>query len=190
MPSCGARLQHFDRRTVAHDFKHQLPIFRIRNLENVTPLLVKITALLGMPVFRSNPARTIRAKPQFRPLQFGSAEYSVAGGQIFLQRLVRHLACFFARNRSGLNAVNRKTAQALPQVAPGVDIPIFPIINQALRRDLTLGDLVAATRVVMDQQAFAVGRRMRRGCCCPTRQRSAVRSHAATGRPCRIFSRP
>ena len=54
-----------------------------------------------------------------------------------------------------LDGVDREGAQAVPKMAPGVEVPVAAVVVEALRRDLTFHHLVGVARMIADQQPFS-----------------------------------
>ncbi len=59
----------------------------------------------------------------------------------------------------GGDGVDGEVANFLAQVAPGVEIPVVAVVDQALRRDFALAFFAAATVVVTNLQALTLEQR-------------------------------
>jgi len=55
----------------------------------------------------------------------------------------RHIARGLAQHLDPPDRIDRETAQAVAQVAPGIEVPVVAVVNQALGRNGSDVDLVA-----------------------------------------------
>jgi hypothetical protein len=55
------------------------------------------------------------------------------------------------------DGIQRKVAQALALVAPGIQVPVVAVVHQAQGRDIALGGVAVAARSIGNVQALALG---------------------------------
>ncbi len=157
-------------------------------------------ALLRVPFLEGHVAGARRREAQMRPLHLLAREDSVAGGEDFVQVGLGNVLYLPGDERHVTHTVQREAADVVAKVAPRVQVPIVAVVNEALRRDFPLGDLVLRTIPVLKLEALAaqhggkrragsasargaVRRRRSRECDGELRRRSG-RPSRATRQPC------
>src|SRR5438045_1313051 len=118
-------------------------------------------ALLGVPALRADPAGRAGRELQCRPLDFPAGENPVAASEVLIELGFRHFVRLRIFQNGALNRIHREAPQVFPQVAVRIEIPVIPIVHQALRGDFTLGHPVVVPVVMADPEARALQQRRR-----------------------------
>ncbi len=63
---------------------------------------------------------------------------------------------FFINCRNGADTIKRKPPQTIAHMAPGIEVPVVAVMNQALGRDFSQGDLITGASVILDFDALAL----------------------------------
>lgn len=100
-----------------------------------------------------HPAGALRGETEFCPSQNFAGKDPVAGAQ---RGVEFGFGDFLGDGVHGFDRfyrVDRKAAQFVAQVAPGVEVPVVAVVGQALRRDFALAGVALAAGDVFDAEA-------------------------------------
>ena len=125
---------------ICEDIHDQLARIGVRDLKLVAPIVEKTPGLPRMPLLVHDPAGALRCEAKHRRVCRCPGENTVGGGEMFVELRfgnVQRVAYRWSRLQDPLQ---RKTAQALAPMAPRVEVPVVAVVNQALRRDFTIGN--------------------------------------------------
>lgn len=137
----------------------QLAVIRIGDFEHVVTVAIKAAALGGVPMLGGDPAGAFGAEAQAGPLQVGAGEDAVAGAKDGVEGLVGYVLGGVFEQFNLADTVDGEVAQCAAEVAPGVEVPVFAVMDEALGRDLALGFLVATAGVVSDRKSLTTQQR-------------------------------
>lgn len=125
----------------------------IRNPQDEVPAFLKPALLLWMPMLGSHPAGAFVGEAERCPLHFGAGKDAVAGAECGIEFGFGNIKRRAVGGFYGLDGVDRKAAQFVAQVAPGVEVPVVAVVGQALRRDFALAGVALAAGDVFDAEA-------------------------------------
>lgn len=146
--------QHLDLGSVLEDVHHELPVILIRDLERIKSLGVERALLGGMPYFAGHPAGAFGGEPQFGCFRGFAGEDAVAAAQFRIQGGLGDIARRGIEALCRADALERETAQPVAPVAPGIEIPVVPVVHEALGRDLAFGFLITGTAVIVEAKTL------------------------------------
>ena len=78
---------------------------------------------------------------------------------MFTQGLRLDIQRRFFQNLLFTHPFQRKTAESLGSMAPGIQVPGIPVLGQPLRGHVALADFIPAPAMVMNMQALALDQR-------------------------------
>ena len=140
---------------VLHDVHDQLAVIGVGHAQLVAAVRDERALLVLVPALGGDPARPFRREAQYRPGDALAGEDAVARSQHFVEALIGDIQGARVEDLGVFDGVDREGAQAVPQMAPGVEVPVAAVVVEALRRDLAFRHLVGAARMVADQQALS-----------------------------------
>src|SRR5690606_24111867 len=123
--------------------------------EEVVAGVVEAAFLFGVPVFGGDPAGALGGEAQAGGLQFAAGEDAVAGAEDGVEGLRGYVLRGAFEQFDMADAVDGEVAQVVTQVAPGVEVPVLAIVDEALGGDVALGFLALAAGVVADVEPLA-----------------------------------
>jgi hypothetical protein len=80
---------------------------------------------------------TRRVEEQHGLLRLDTGEDAVAAREMPVEPRFAHLARRRLEQHCILDRIDRESAQRLPFVTPGVEVPVLAVVDHALRRDVT-----------------------------------------------------
>ena len=110
-----------------------------------------------MPLFGRYPARPFRPEQQHGSLVCSAGEYAIGTGAVVAQALLVDLLCGALQHAGFADAVEGKGAHALTQVAPGFQVPVVAVVEQALGREFAFTEPLLAALEVSDGKTPALG---------------------------------
>lgn len=113
----------------------------IRNPQHITPVRLKAAFLLRVPGLRRYPAGAFGGEAEFRPGPRLAAEDAVTGAEDGIDGAIRNFLCGFFQQIGALDRVDAEVAQLAPLVAPGIEIPVLTVVDDALGRDFAFAEL-------------------------------------------------
>ena len=140
---------------MAQDVHQQFGFLAVGHAEFEATVVQSVSLLVGVPLFLGDPAAALWAEAQHGPLHFGTCEDAVAAAEYLVEGGVVDVACRVVEDFGAVDGVYRKAAQFFAQMAPGVEVPVVAVVNEALGGDFPAGDLVSAAGVVFDDEALA-----------------------------------
>jgi hypothetical protein len=102
----------------------------------------------------SDPARSFGREAQDRPRDLFARENAVARAEHFIESFVGNVHGPLVEDLSVLDGIDGEGAQAVAQMAPGVEMPVVAIVVEALGRDFAFAHCVGAACVEADDQAL------------------------------------
>lgn len=93
----------------------------------------KFSFLLRVPLFIRNPAGTLGGKAQRRCVICLAGENAVAGGEVLVEVGLDYFKRGVIEQYGRDNAFQRKTAQGVALMAPGIQIPVIAVMREPLR---------------------------------------------------------
>lgn len=129
------RGQHFSMRAVLENVHDEFGIVAVGDLEDVAPFLIVVVALFGMPGFGCRPVGLSRGEAQGGPAHVAPGIDAVSGGQHGEKFLVRDFpgSCF--EHFGAAQRIDGEGANGLAGMAPGIEISVFPVADDPLRRN-------------------------------------------------------
>src|ERR1035437_9912124 len=134
--------EDLDVRAIAKDVHRELVIFRVGNGQHQMAGRLDMLSLFGMPDLTGNPARDVRFETQHRGVRGRTGKDPIATAKVLIERFIGDLVCWSIADFGVSNHVQGKAAKAVAQMTPGIQVPVRPIVNQTLWRDLTNGFVV------------------------------------------------
>src|SRR5690606_17668360 len=141
--------------------------------------------LLRMPVFVGHPARGLGAEHDRRHAPRRPRTDAVAAGEVAVELAFGDVAGLRIEGARAADAVDREAAQRLAVVVPGVEVPVVPVVGDALRGHRAPGLLVGRARAVVEGELLALQHRRAHGA-----ERLLVHAPAAVRDHAHAFDRP
>src|SRR5690606_33256604 len=138
-----------DVRPMPQDVHHELLMLAIRDAQLERSVLKTGGFLLRMPLLIRHPPRAFRREAQYGDLVRLAAEDAVGAGVMRIELGFGHIERRLIEDHGPDDAIDGEAAQRVTALVPGVEIPAFAIVRDALGRDGALGAFVAAAGVVL-----------------------------------------
>jgi hypothetical protein len=106
-----------------------------------------------MPKLGGYPTRAFGGKLKLGNTLGFTRKNAVAGSEKLIERFHRDFRSFFVNRSNGANTIETKPPQTIAYMAPGIEVPVIAIMNEALGRDFSQRDLVTGPSVVLDFDA-------------------------------------
>src|ERR1039457_6284735 len=93
---------------------------------------LEMLILLGMPDLTGDPTRDVRFEPQYSDVRGRTREDPITATEVRIESFIRDVVC---RNLGEFRIpyrVQRKTAEFVAQMTPGIQVPVSPVVHQAL----------------------------------------------------------
>ena len=101
---------------------------------------------------RRHPAGALWREAKCCPAHLGSRKDAVARTKHLIEGALGHIPGALFENFGPPDRIQCKGPNVLAQVAPGVEVPVVPVVTRALRRHFALGILTFALCKVVDHQ--------------------------------------
>lgn len=111
--------------------------------------------MIGVPAFFRHPAGGLAGEAQHRLLFWAAGEDAEGGGEIGAQLVVADLVAGGFQGDNIAHPFQGEDAQGLAGVAEHRQVPVAPVVDELLRRDLAGGDPVLAAAMVVEFHAAA-----------------------------------
>src|SRR5690606_40146391 len=118
-----------------------------------------ISLLLRMPVLVGDPARGLGTEQDRRHALGRTGEDAVAAAEMAVEFGLVDVDRGLVEPARLRDPVDRKAAQALALVVPGIEVPVVAVVGDALRRHGAPRLLVGGARAVVEGQALAAQHR-------------------------------
>ncbi len=129
-------------RAVFEDVHDQFAVVGVGKAQQVAAIGLLLAFLLRVPLLLRDPAGALGGEAQARPAHGAAGEDAVAGAEGGVEFGVADVACRSVQWLDPMNGVEGKIAQALAQVAPGVQVPVAPVMQQAQGPEQMLAGVV------------------------------------------------
>ena len=106
-----------------------------------------------MPKLGGYPTRAFGGKFKLGNMLGLAGKNAVAGSEKLIERFNGDFRSFFVNRRDRADTIKRKPPQTIAHMAPGIEVPVVAIMNEALGRDFSQRDLVTGASVVLDFDA-------------------------------------
>ncbi len=116
-----------------------------------------------MPLFICHPAGAFRGETEDGGVLRCAGEDAVAGGEMSVEFGIGKIGGGLVEDMGRLDVFDGKAAQGVALVAPGVEIPVVAVVDEALGGDFAAGFGVAATAEITDGKALAAQHGIRHG---------------------------
>src|ERR1019366_4134791 len=144
---------------IPQDVHREFVVLREGNGQHQMASRLDELSLLGMPDLTGDSARDVRFKAQDSRVRRGTGEDPIAAAKVRIEHFIGDLVRWSVADLGAPNRVQGKAAKAVAQMAPGIQVPVRPVVNQTLWRDLTNGFFVTeATPVPQVQTVPGQGR--------------------------------
>ena len=146
----------FHIRPIAEDIKDQFTGIAVGQAELIGAIIQPASLLIGMPLFSGNPAGAFRSKKKGCRFVRRTGKDAEGLGVIAVQLLIVYFNGLFFEDVKLLNPVEGKGTEVIAFVTPGVEIPVFPVIDEALRGDNTAENGIVDTITILQIQLIAL----------------------------------
>lgn len=147
--------ENFDFGAVAEQVHEEFAVSGVGQLEAVAAVVEEGTGLLGVPDFARNPASDARREAQDGAAALWAGEDAVAGTQLAVELVFGDVKGGSVGNGCLLDGVEGKAAEGIALVAPGVEVPVIAVVDEALRGNLAAGALATGPGEVEEMEAAA-----------------------------------
>ena len=151
---CGGN--HFHIRAVFEDIHHQFGRVAVGDLQLVAAVAEIFPLLERMPLLVGDPAGPSGGEFEHGGVARLAGKDAIGLAEVLAEGVGAEVFRCFAAVSEVADAVEGEAAQGLPLVAPGVEVPVVPIVHQPLRREGAAGLFVVAPAAVVDGDALAL----------------------------------
>jgi hypothetical protein len=140
---------------VAEDVHQQFGLLAVGHAQFEAAVVERAALLVGVPFFLGHPAAAFGAEVQHGPFHLGAGKDAVAAAEFAVEGGFVDVAGVAVEDFGAVDGVDGEAAQAAAQVAPGIQVPVVAVVDEALGRDFAAGGRVGAAGVVFDDEAPA-----------------------------------
>ena len=108
-------------------------VYASEGTEFEAAVVERAALLVGVPFFLGHPAAAFGAEVQHGPFDCGAGKDAVAAAEFAVEGGFVDVAGVAVEDFGAVDGVDGEAAQAAAQVAPGVQVPVVPVMHQALR---------------------------------------------------------